>query len=119
MNTSDNIQSLQDNEIFVFWSNWKGHHDWWTARLAVEKFWAIYWQSEWIQWQSFAINTMDWIDKIKEWIEKLKQYASKNTDKIFYLTKIWCWIAWYKEEDIKPLVQYLPANIILPKEFTI
>ena len=37
-----------------------------------------------------------------------------NIDKTFYLTKIGCWIAWYKEEDIKNILPKLPINVILP-----
>lgn len=62
---------------------------------------------------------MDGIEKIKEWIENLIKCACENTTKIFLVTKIWCWIAWHKEEWIKELfdLSILPANIVLPKEW--
>jgi len=116
MFTPDNITELEHNHIFVFGSNWQWNHAGWAAKIAKEKFWAIEWQSEWMQWQSYGINTMDWIEKIKKWIEKLIKYACDNTTKIFLVTKLWCWIAWYKEEEIKALFDTtkLPANIVLP-----
>lgn len=115
MYTPDNITELKENEVFVFGSNGQGNHCWWTARLAKEKFWAIEWQSEWIQGQSYWINTMDWISKIKEWLGKLSRYAQNNPNKIFYLTKIGCWIAWYMEREIKDIIWYQPSNVIKPK----
>jgi hypothetical protein len=115
--TPDKITKLKDNEIFVFGSNWHWNHWWWAAKTAKDKFWAIEWQSEWLQWQSFAINTMDWLDKIKKWLRNLYKVTCEKTTKIFFLTKIWCGIAGYKEDDIKKLVKeiWFPANVILPK----
>ncbi len=116
-NTPDKITKLKYNEIFVFWANWQGNHCWWAAKIAKDKFWAIEWQSEWLQGQSYAINTMDWIEKIKEWLLNLYKTSCKETTTIFFLTKIWCWIAGYKEDYIIELVRDVdfPANVILPK----
>jgi len=50
MFTPDNIDNLKENEVFVFGSNWNWLHFGWAAKVALEKFWAIQWQSEWIQW---------------------------------------------------------------------
>ena len=111
--TPENITELRDNEVFVFGSNWQGNHIGWAAKQAM-KFWAIIGQPEWLQGQSYAINTMDWLDIIKEQLERFSIFASDNIDKTFYLTKIGCWIAWYKEEDIKNILPKLPINVILP-----
>ncbi len=116
MFTPDNIDSLKDNEVFVFWTNWGWLHYGWAAKIALEKFGAIIWQSEWIQWQSYWINTMDWKDIIQEQLNRFVEYARDNKDKVFYLTRIWCWIAWYTDQEIIELLPSdLPTNIILPK----
>jgi len=116
MFTPDNIESLKENEIIVFWSNGLWHHLWWLAKIAVDKFWAIFWQSEWIQWQSYWINTMDWKEIIQEQLERFIEFARENKYKVFYLTRIWCWIAWYTDQEIIELLPSdLPTNIILPK----
>lgn len=115
--TPDNITKLEEHEIFVFGSNLQGEHNGWAALIAKQKFWAIQWQADWLQWQSFAINTMDWLDKIEEWLQSLYKYACDNITKIFFLTKIWCGIAWYSEDEIKSIVSKTvrPANVILPQ----
>lgn len=116
MFTPDNIDSLKDNEVFVFGSNWLWLHFGWAAKIALEKFGAIIWQSEWIQWQSYWINTMDWKEVIKEQLNIFIEYAKENKEKVFYLTRIWCWIAGYKDQEIIELLPSdLPTNIILPK----
>lgn len=116
MYTPDNIQELKENEIIVFGSNGLWHHLWWLAKLACEKFWAIFGKPEWIQWQSYAINTMDWIWHIKRWIQELFEYATKHNDKQFLFTKIGCGIAWYTEQEIKKLLpNNRPTNILFPK----
>lgn len=116
MFTPDNIDSLKDNEVFVFGSNWLWLHFGWAARIALEKFGAIIWRSEWIQWQSYWINTMDWKEVIKKQLDRFIEYAKNNKEKVFYLTRIWCWIAWYTDQEIIELLPSdLPTNIILPK----
>lgn len=115
MYTPEIINNLKPNEIIVFGSNWQGNHAGGLAKICIDNFGAIEWQADGLQWQSYAINTMDWIDKIKEWLEWLVKFANKETRKIIYLTKIWCGIAGYSEEDIKKLLPDFPANVILPK----
>ena len=56
--TPDRITSLKPNEIFVFGSNLLGHHMGGAARIALEKFGAIYGQGVGLQGNSYAIPTM-------------------------------------------------------------
>lgn len=117
MYTPENITELKPNEVFVFGSNWQGNHYWGAAKIALERFGAIQWQAEWLQGQSFAINTMDWLEYIANWLNLLREIATIYSNKIFYLTKIGCGIAWYEETLIIELVNQseLPSNVILPK----
>lgn len=56
--TPNNISSLNKNEVFVFGSNLEGYHIGGAARLAHEKFGAIFRKGVGIQGNSYAIPTM-------------------------------------------------------------
>lgn len=56
--TPDNIESLGQDEVFVFGSNLAGHHSGGAARTAMERFGARWGVGEGIQGQSYAIPTM-------------------------------------------------------------
>ena len=56
MFTPDNIKSLSSDEVFVFGSNLAGHHGGGAARVALNKFGAIYGQGVGLQGQSYAIT---------------------------------------------------------------
>lgn len=51
------IHSLKDNQVFVFGSNPEGRHGAGTAKVAREKFGAIYGQGRGIQGQAYALPT--------------------------------------------------------------
>ena len=55
---SNNIVTLQPNEIFVFGSNLEGQHAGGAAYLAYKRFGAIWGQGVGLQGQSYAIPTM-------------------------------------------------------------
>lgn len=86
------ITSLKPNQIFVFGSNTQGRHGLGAAKIAKDKFGAIYGQAEGLQGQSYAIITKDLTKKeqpsrtpeqIKEQIHKLYEFAKKNPNKEF------------------------------------
>lgn len=88
------INSLQDNQVFVFGSNTQGRHGAGAAKTAKNKFGAIYGQAEGIQGNSFAIITKDLTkddrqhpsrtqEQIKEQIQKLYDYAEAHPEKEF------------------------------------
>lgn len=126
MNTPENIQTLKENEIFVFGSNMNGNHTGGAAKLAVEKFGAVMGQAEGIQGQSYAIPTLDKnmqkvsIKDLEISLGNFRKYAENNPDKTFYLTKIGCGIARFDTNEMayQVLKAKLPDNVILPKEFT-
>jgi len=123
--TPDNIDSLEENEYFVFGSNEGGYHDGGAARVAVEKFNAIYEKPFGIQGNSFAIPTLDKdfkqlsLEKIKTYIHIAEAIFEANPDNIFYVTKIGCGIAGFDIKDIAPLFErsYTLENVYMPKEF--
>jgi len=126
--TPEIITELAGNQIFVFGSNLAGKHNGGGAKIALEKFGAIYGQGVGIQGQSYAIPTLGFrfeklnLDQIKFYIQDFLYYAFINPEKEFLVTKIGCGIAGYSVKQIAPLfLQFLPLkslnNIILPIEF--
>lgn len=118
--TPENINSLQPNEVFVFGSNLAGHHGGGAARAAVLKFGAIMGQGVGLQGQSYAIPTMQGgIETIKPYVDEFIAFAKSHPELKFYVTRIGCGIAGFKDEEIAPLFQDALGedNIILPKSF--
>ena len=56
--TPEMITELKENEIFVFGSNLAGAHGGGAARVAYNKFGAVWGQGVWLQGQSYGIPTM-------------------------------------------------------------
>ncbi len=119
--TPTNIQELSENNIFVFGSNSKGHHGAGAARVAYEKFGAIWGQGSGFQGQSYAINSMSGLQVLKEEITWFISYAKQftNVPIVFLVTEIGCGIAGYTPEEIAPLFKEAlnVTNIHLPESF--
>ena len=118
--TPDRISELKPNEIFVFGSNLAGSHGGGAARLAYNRFGAIWGQGVGLQGQSYAIPTMQGgVETIKPYVDEFIEFAKQHPEYIFLVTKIGCGIAGFKETEIAPLfmnVIFL-SNVILPKDF--
>lgn len=118
--TPERIDSLLPNEVFVFGSNLGGHHGGGAARVALNRFGAIYGQGVGLQGQSYAIPTMQGgIETIQPYVDDFIKFAEKNQHLFFYVTRIGCGIAGFRDEEIAPLfANALPLNnICLPKSF--
>lgn len=118
--TPDHIETLKENEIFVFGSNVQGDHQGGAARFAVDHFGAINGLGVGPQGQSYAIPTMGGsVSSIKPFVDNFTNYAKLNGNLKFYVTKIGCGIAGYEVEDIAPLFKeaYKLHNVTLPREF--
>lgn len=118
--TPDFITELGPNDVFVFGSNLAGAHAGGAARLANQKFGAIWGQGVGLQGNSYAIPTMQGgIETIKPYVDEFIEFAKSHPELTFYVTKIGCGIAGFKEEDIAPLFKTainIP-NIRLPEDF--
>ena len=59
------------------------------------------------------------MDVIKPYVDEFIVYARDHQDKFFYVTRIGCGIAGFKDKDIAPLFQDALdlSNVALPKEF--
>ena len=118
--TPERITELKPNVIFVFGSNLAGMHGGGAARLAYNRFGAIWGQGVGLQGQSYAIPTMQGgVETIKPYVDEFIRFAKSHPDLLFYVTKIGCGIAGFKIEEIAPLFYHAIDcnNIILPKEF--
>lgn len=118
--TAERITALGPNEIFVFGSNLAGAHGGGAARVAYERFGAIWGLGVGLAGQSYAIPTMHGgVDAIRPYVDQFIEFAKTRKDLKFFVTRIGCGIAGFQDKDIAPLFKSAldVGNIILPKEF--
>lgn len=118
--TPENITELEPDDIFVFGSNLEGMHLGGAARTAVEKFGAIMGQGVGIQGQSYAIPTMQGgVDTIKPYVDQFIDLAREWDQNTFYITRIGCGIAGFRDEEIAPLFRDALSlyNVRLPRRW--
>ena len=118
--TPNFITELKENEIFVFGSNLQGMHGGGAARLAYNKFGAIWGQGVGLQGQSYGIPTMHGgVDAIKPYVDEFIEFAKSHPEMTFLVTRIGCGIAGFKDEEIAPLFQECIQleNVLLPESF--
>lgn len=118
--TPENITDLGPDDIFVFGSNLAGHHAGGAATVARQRFGAIEGQGVGIQGQSYAIPTMQGgVETIKPYVDEFVDLAREWDQNTFYVTRIGCGIAGFKDEEIAPLFDeaYDLYNVRLPESF--
>lgn len=117
---SNHIITLQSNEIFVFGSNLAGIHGGGAARLAYQKFGAVWGQGVGLQGQSYAIPTMQGgVETIKPYVDEFIEFAKQHPQLKFLVTEIGCGIAGFTPTEIAPLFEQAKgvSNIYLPEHF--
>lgn len=118
--TPEAISSLKADEVFVFGSNLDGRHGGGAARAAINKFGAIWGQGVGLQGQSYAIPSMQGgVATIKPYVDQFIAFAQEHTELFFYVTRIGCGIAGFKDSDIAPLFKEAMSmsNVCLPESF--
>ena len=118
--SNDNITHLEPNEIFVFGSNLQGYHGAGAARMALDKFGAVWGQGVGLQGQSYAIPTMEGgVETIKPYVDEFIEFAKQHPEYQFLLTRVGCGIAGFTDEEIAPLFREALKleNVIFPKAF--
>ena len=128
MNTPEIITELKPNEVFVYGSNQFARHGGGGARIANERFGAVYENGPMgLVGQSYGIITTSFNDQkiTKEVIYfqviMLYNFAKLRPELTFYVTKIGTGIAGFSIDEMAELFRSLqifkPNNIVLPKEF--
>ena len=118
--TPEVINSLAENEVFVFGSNLRGWHQGGAARHAQRYFGAIWGQGVGLQGQSYAIPTMQGgVETIKPYVDEFIVFAQEHPELKFLVTRIGCGIAGFKDEEIALLFRKAlgQENIVLPYSF--
>lgn len=118
--TPDMITSLEPDEVFVFGSNLAGMHGGGAARVAYEEFGAVMGQGVGLQGQSYAIPTMQGgVETIRPYVDEFIAFAKAHPEKVFYVTRIGCGIAGFRDSQIAPLFAGAMDldNVILPESF--
>lgn len=118
--TPDFITELRSDEIFVFGSNLAGMHGGGAAYAAWRKFGAIMGQGVGLQGQSYAIPTMQGgVETIRPYVDEFIAFAKAHPELFFYVTRIGCGIAGFRDEEIAPLFTAARGvpNICLPESF--
>ena len=118
--TPDFITELKPNEVFVFGSNLGGFHGGGAARIAMQKFGAVWGQGVGLQGQSYAIPTMQGgVETIKPYVDEFIVFAKAHPELTFYVTRIGCGIAGFQDSEIAPLFADAISvpNIVLPRQW--
>ena len=118
--TPERISSLKKNEIFVFGSNLAGMHGGGAARIACERFGAVWGQGVGLQDQCYAIPTMQGgVETIKPYVDEFTAFAAAHPELRFLVTRIGCGIAGFTAAEIAPLFAGAVGmeQVILPEDF--
>jgi len=118
--TPDYITELKPDEVFVFGSNLAGMHGGGAAYVAFKKFGAIMGCGVGLQGQSYAIPTMQGgVETIKPYVDEFITFAADHPELFFYVTRIGCGIAGFRDKEIAPLFAKAIGleNVCLPETF--
>ena len=119
--TPDMISELKADEVFVFGSNLEGIHGGGAAFVAWKKFGAVMGCGVGLRGQSYAIPTMQGgVKTIEPYVNSFIAFAKEHPELFFYVTRIGCGIAGFKDKEIAPLFADAASaeNICLPENFT-
>ena len=120
--TPGRITHLNENEVFMFGSNLGGMHGGGAARIAYENFGAVWGEGVGHFGKTYAIPTMQGgVETIKPYVDQFIAYAAEHPELTFYVTRIGCGIAGFRDEEIAPLFKDCRDmdNVVLPKSFHI
>lgn len=118
--TPEFITELKTDEVFVFGSNLAGMHGGGAAYVAFKKFGAVMGCGVGLRGQSYAIPTMQGgVETIKPYVDEFITFASAHPELFFYVTRIGCGIAGFRDKEIAPLFKEAIAldNVCLPETF--
>ncbi len=115
--------SIKEGEVFVFGSNLAGRHGKGAAKTALIYYGAVYGKGEGYQGNSYAIPTKNQnlktlsLSDIQHCAECFINFAKSFPDMKFFLTRIGCGLAGYKDKDIAPFFKEAPPNVRKPPDW--
>lgn len=107
------------DEIFVFGSNLSGAHGAGAAKVALERFGAVYGRSSGLVGNSYAIPTKGRLknglrvlpmDLIEQGIEQFAWFTVKHPELSFFVTRVGCGLAGLRDYNIAPLFKQCADN---------
>lgn len=107
----------------MFGSNQKGVHGRGAAQDALKNHGAVWHKGTGLAGNSYAIPTKDWyiktlpLDKINNYVNQFLQFAIAHPEMKFFVTRLGCGLAGYRDEDIAPLFRGYPSNCRMPPEW--
>lgn len=117
---SARIESLGENEIFVFGSNLAGMHGGGAARIAFDRFGAEWGVGVGLTGKCYAIPTMHGgVEKIAPYVDEFVDFARSHKEMKFLVTRVGCGIAGFRDEEMAPLFKGAIdlENVLLPRSF--
>lgn len=111
--------------IFVFGSNLAGIHGAGAARDAHLNHGAVMGIGEGRTGNAYALPTKDWhiqslsLREIAVHARRFILYANRNPTEQFFVTRIGCGLAGFKDADIAPLFRGVPFNCVMPIEWRV
>jgi hypothetical protein len=108
--------ALAVDEFFVFGSNSAGRHGAGAAKFARDYLGAKIGIGDSFTGRCYAIPTKGYqlevlhLDEIADWVRMFKRVAEHHMHLSFYVTKIGCGLAGYKDHEIAPLFKGSPSN---------
>ena len=118
--TPEFITELRPDEVFVFGSNLAGMHGGGAAYIAFKQFGAVMGCGVGLRGQSYAIPTMQGgVETIKPYVDDFIAFAKGHPELFFYVTRIGCGIAGFRDREIAPLFAESVGleNVCLPESF--
>ncbi len=109
--------------IFVFGSNLAGRHGAGAALVAAQRFGAARGVGAGPTGRAYAIPTKDErlrvraLDEIAEDISAFREYAAARPNLHFFVTRIGCGLAGYRNDQIAPLFRGFPDNCSFSQEW--
>ncbi|MDR1864419.1 MAG: hypothetical protein LBR08_02495 [Bacteroidales bacterium] len=113
------IEELSPGEIFVFGSTPDGHHGGGTARMAYDRFGALWGKGAGFYGQSYALPVMQNPASMQPYVNEFIAFAAEHPDRIFLVTEIGYDIADFSPKNVAPLFKKAVnvSNIHLPRSF--
>jgi hypothetical protein len=116
----------EDGWIFVFGSNLAGRHGAGAAKAAARYYGAQYGVGKGRTGRAYALPTKDEElntlshEIIQDFVDRFINYVEINSHLKFWMTRVGCGLAGYKDEDIAPLFQWVAQqgyDISWPEEW--